>query len=280
MPTLDQKIATGFNRNHRGNSEGGIIPEEYAVGIRRRSRGHDVDGVPGPDAGLCALPQPQVRPDHAEGVLSAVRLLQQRARAREGRRVGNSPPYIAAPLPEQQAQLKQLDDRAGGRQRRLREAAAGTGAGAAANGNGRWTRPAAWHGRRPAAWWRTIRSTATSTPQVAVLQEAKGPRSCAALTRRRATAGCQRHDAAACAERLRPAGSGRRRASTARASFNRRRHRRVRQLRLGRGALGANDPTVTYDDAYTMAAWIYPTAPTGAIVTRDERCRSSPTDTG
>ena len=29
--TLDQKIATGFNRNHRGNGEGGIIPEEYAV---------------------------------------------------------------------------------------------------------------------------------------------------------------------------------------------------------------------------------------------------------
>src|SRR5262249_31135168 len=30
-PTLEQKIATGFNRNHRGNAEGGIIPEEYAV---------------------------------------------------------------------------------------------------------------------------------------------------------------------------------------------------------------------------------------------------------
>jgi len=30
-PTLDQLIATGFNRNHRGNGEGGIIPEEYAV---------------------------------------------------------------------------------------------------------------------------------------------------------------------------------------------------------------------------------------------------------
>src|SRR5262249_7191281 len=26
-----QLIATGFNRNHRGNAEGGIIPEEYAV---------------------------------------------------------------------------------------------------------------------------------------------------------------------------------------------------------------------------------------------------------
>jgi hypothetical protein len=30
-PTLEQKLATGFNRNHRGNSEGGIVPEEYAV---------------------------------------------------------------------------------------------------------------------------------------------------------------------------------------------------------------------------------------------------------
>ena len=29
--TLEQKLATGFNRNHRGNGEGGIIPEEYAV---------------------------------------------------------------------------------------------------------------------------------------------------------------------------------------------------------------------------------------------------------
>jgi hypothetical protein len=29
--TLEQRIATGFNRNHRGNAEGGIIPEEYAV---------------------------------------------------------------------------------------------------------------------------------------------------------------------------------------------------------------------------------------------------------
>ncbi len=30
-PTLDQKIATGFNRNHRINTEGGVIPEEWRI---------------------------------------------------------------------------------------------------------------------------------------------------------------------------------------------------------------------------------------------------------
>ncbi len=30
-PTLDQQIATGFNRNHRGNAEGGIVAEEFQV---------------------------------------------------------------------------------------------------------------------------------------------------------------------------------------------------------------------------------------------------------
>jgi hypothetical protein len=29
--TVDQIVATGFNRNHRANSEGGIVPEEYLV---------------------------------------------------------------------------------------------------------------------------------------------------------------------------------------------------------------------------------------------------------
>ena len=81
--TLDQKIATGFNRNHRGNSEGGIIPEEYAAEYVVDRVDTTCHGVPGPDAGLCAVPQPQVRSGHAEGVLSAVCVFQQRARARK-----------------------------------------------------------------------------------------------------------------------------------------------------------------------------------------------------
>ena len=85
--TLEQKIATGFNRNHRGNAEGGIIPEEYAVE-------YVVDRVEttatvwlGLTMACCALPRSQVRPDQAERVLPAVRLLQQRARARPGHQV-------------------------------------------------------------------------------------------------------------------------------------------------------------------------------------------------
>jgi hypothetical protein len=52
--TLDQKIATGFNRNHRANTEDGIIPEEYAgewsIGW------DDVYGVLGRNARLRAMP--------------------------------------------------------------------------------------------------------------------------------------------------------------------------------------------------------------------------------
>ena len=43
--TLGQKLATGFNRNHRGNVEGGTIPEEYRRRIRRRSREDHLHGV-------------------------------------------------------------------------------------------------------------------------------------------------------------------------------------------------------------------------------------------
>ena len=40
--TIEQKIASGFNRNHRGNSEGGIISEESAVEICDGPRGDDL----------------------------------------------------------------------------------------------------------------------------------------------------------------------------------------------------------------------------------------------
>ena len=79
-PTLSQRIATGFNRNHRGNAENGTDPDEYQVeyavtGWRRQRR-----SWMGLTLGCATLPRSQVRPDLAEGVLPVLRLLQQRLR--------------------------------------------------------------------------------------------------------------------------------------------------------------------------------------------------------
>ncbi len=55
--------------------------------VRRRPRRDDVHRLARPDARLRALPRPQVRSDHAEGVLPALRLLQQRAGEGPGHQV-------------------------------------------------------------------------------------------------------------------------------------------------------------------------------------------------
>jgi hypothetical protein len=107
--TLDQKIATGFNRNHRGNSEGGIIPEEYAVeyvcdrvettatvwlGLTlgcTRCHDHKFDPIPQKDFYRLFAYFNNV-PEQGRAV-----------------KFGNSPPYIKAPTREQQERLAALD---------------------------------------------------------------------------------------------------------------------------------------------------------------------------
>ena len=111
MPTLDQKIATGFNRNHRGNSEGGIIPEEYAVEYVVDRVDTTATVFLGLTMGCARCHNHKYDPITQKEYLPAVRVLQQRARAREvpaGSATRRR--YITAPTPEQQAQLKQLDD--------------------------------------------------------------------------------------------------------------------------------------------------------------------------
>jgi hypothetical protein len=107
--TLDQRIATGFNRNHRGNSEGGIIPEEYAVEYvidRVETTGTVWLGLT-LGCGRCH--------DHKYDPLTQREFYQFFAFfnnvPEKGRAVkyGNSPPYIQAPTRDQQRQLAELE---------------------------------------------------------------------------------------------------------------------------------------------------------------------------
>ena len=107
--TLDQKIATGFNRNHRGNAEGGIIPEEYAAE-------YVVDRVDTTSTVWLGLTIGCARcHDHKFDPITQREFYQLFAFfnniPEKGRAVklGNSPPLIKAPTPSQQKHLEQLE---------------------------------------------------------------------------------------------------------------------------------------------------------------------------
>ena len=108
-PTLDQRIATGFNRNHRGNGEGGIIPEEYAVE-------YVVDRVETTSTVFLGLTLGCARcHDHKYDPFSQKEFYQlfayfnnipERGKANK---YGNSAPMIQAPTVTQQARLAEID---------------------------------------------------------------------------------------------------------------------------------------------------------------------------
>ncbi len=107
--TLEQRIATGFHRNHRGNAEGGIIPEEYAaeyVADRVETTGTVWLGL---TIG-CARCH-----DHKFDPISIREFYQLSAYfnnvPEKGRAVkfGNSPPFISAPTKAQQMELLGLE---------------------------------------------------------------------------------------------------------------------------------------------------------------------------
>jgi hypothetical protein len=111
QPTLAQQIATGFNRNHRGNAEGGIIPEEYAVE-------YVVDRVETTSTVWLGLTMGCVRcHDHKYDPLAQREFYRLYAYfnsvPERGKAIkyGNSPPMIPAPTTQQQQALAALEDR-------------------------------------------------------------------------------------------------------------------------------------------------------------------------
>jgi hypothetical protein len=107
-PTLEQRIATGFNRNHRGNSEGGVIPEEYAVE-------YVVDRVDTTATVWLGLTAACARcHDHKYDPITQKEFYQLFAYfnnvPEKGKAIkyGNSPPYIKAPTRAQAKKLAEL----------------------------------------------------------------------------------------------------------------------------------------------------------------------------
>ncbi|MBI3858230.1 MAG: DUF1553 domain-containing protein, partial [Planctomycetes bacterium] len=107
--TLDQRIATGFNRNHRGNSEGGIIPEEYQVE-------YVVDRVDttatvwlGITLGCARCHDHKYDPFTQEEFYRLFAYFNTIPEQGRAVKAGNSPPFIQAPTPEQFAERKRLD---------------------------------------------------------------------------------------------------------------------------------------------------------------------------
>lgn len=110
-PTLDQLIATGFNRNHRGNGEGGIIEEEYAVE-------YVVDRVETTSTVWLGLTMGCARcHDHKYDPLTQKEFYRFFAYfnnvPEKGKafKYGNSPPFIPAPTPEHLTELDSLDEK-------------------------------------------------------------------------------------------------------------------------------------------------------------------------
>jgi hypothetical protein len=119
--TLDQQIATGFNRNHRGNAEGGIIPEEYAVE-------YVVDRVDttatvwlGLTIGCARCHSHKFDPVTQEDYYRLFAFFNNVPENGRAIKYGNSPPFIKAPTRDQQQELGRLQARLAGLQRQVRE---------------------------------------------------------------------------------------------------------------------------------------------------------------
>ncbi len=118
-PTLDQRIATAFNRNHRTNSENGLVPEEYAVE-------YVIDRVDTTSTVFLGLTMGCARcHNHKYDPFSQKEYYRLYAYfnsiPEDGRasNYGNSAPWIAAPTAVQQRELQRLEQEMARAERQL-----------------------------------------------------------------------------------------------------------------------------------------------------------------
>ncbi|HJZ92422.1 MAG TPA: DUF1553 domain-containing protein [Gemmataceae bacterium] len=119
--TLDQRIATGFNRNHRGNAEGGIVPEEYAVEyVADRVETTSTVWL-GLTLGCCRCHDHKFDPFSQREFYQLFAYFNNVPEKGRAVKFGNSPPYIKAPTRDQGQTLAALDRRVADAERRVRQ---------------------------------------------------------------------------------------------------------------------------------------------------------------
>src|SRR5581483_1153777 len=109
-PTLDQKLATAFNRNHRINTEGGVIAEEWRVEnvIDRVETTSEV--WLGLTAGCARCHDHKYDPLTTRDFYRIFAYFNNVPESGTGEeRPVNHPPLMLAPYPDQAAQLEELD---------------------------------------------------------------------------------------------------------------------------------------------------------------------------
>jgi hypothetical protein len=108
-PTLDQRIATGFNRNHRGNAEGGIVPEEYAVEYVADRVETTATVWLGLTFTCCRCHDHKFDPFPQKDFYRLFAFFNNVPEKGRAVKFGNSPPFIKAPTREQEKKLAELD---------------------------------------------------------------------------------------------------------------------------------------------------------------------------
>jgi len=109
--TLDQKIASGFNRNHRTNSEGGIVPEEFRVEyVADRAQTTSIVWL-GLTFGCARCHDHKYDPIKQKDFYSLFAYFNSVPEKGLVYNWGNDEPLIQAPTPAEASQLKALDDK-------------------------------------------------------------------------------------------------------------------------------------------------------------------------
>lgn len=120
-PTLDQRIATGFNRNHRGNAEGGIIPEEYQVEYVADRVDTTFAVWQGLTMGCARCHDHKYDPVTQREYYQVFAWFNNLPESGRAIKEGNSPPLIKAPLAVQQQQMRLLEGQIAESEQRILE---------------------------------------------------------------------------------------------------------------------------------------------------------------